>query len=84
MSGAVTGAGVSRRTVLAGGAAATAALALPPAALAAGHTAFPALVTVSSVTAQDAASLARLIEAIAAAAADGGADRARTWVLVGA
>ncbi len=84
MSAAVPETGVSRRAVLAGSAAATAALALPQVALAGGPTPFPALVTVSSVTAEDTASLARLIGAIGAAAASCGADHARTWVLVGA
>ncbi|WDA39639.1 hypothetical protein [Erythrobacter sp. BLCC-B19] len=76
--------GVSRRAVLAGSAAATAALALPAAALAGGPPPSPALVTVSSVTTEDPASLPRLIGAIAAAAAECGADPARTWVLAGA
>ena len=84
MSGAITGAGVSRRSVLAGGAAATAALALPPVALAAGQASCQAVITVSSITHEGTDDVRRLIEAIAAAAAECGADPARTWVLVDA
>ena len=85
MSGIIPDAGVSRRAVLAGGAAATAALALPSVTLAADGAGFPALAAVSSASpAEDPAYLRQVIAAVAAALAASGADLARTWVLVDA
>lgn len=84
MSAAVPETGVSRRAVLAGSAAATAALALPQAAFAAGPAGFPAVVAVTvapGAAGGDPAYLRRVIEGVAAALAGSGADLARTWVL---
>lgn len=85
MSGLIPDAGVSRRAVLAGSAAATATLALPGVTLAADGAGVPALAVLSSASPdEDAASLQQVIAAVAAALAASGADLARTWVLVDA
>lgn len=85
MSGAHKGGAVSRRTVLAGSAAATAALSLPGRALAAGGPGFPVMATLSILPdVGNPARAARLIAAVAGALAETGADQQRTWVLVDA